>query len=63
MNYLRTILTASAAAAVLAMAVPSGAHSSHDGKQEVVREVTIVNDGGDKKTTEIHVFNGGGVKA
>ena len=63
MNHLRTILTTSAAAAVLAMAVPSGAHPSHDGKQEVVREVTIVNDGGDKKTTEIHVFNGGGVKA
>lgn len=54
MNQFRVILAASAAMVAVAYGVPTIAHPGHDGKQEVVREVTIVNDGDEKKTVEIH---------
>lgn len=53
MNRFRIILTAGAAAA-LAAGAAAYAHPEHDGKQEIVREVTIVKDGGESKTVEVN---------
>lgn len=48
------IILAAGAATVLAAGAAAYAHPEHDGKQEVVREVTIVKDGGESKTVEVN---------
>lgn len=54
MTQFRNILAATAGLAALAGGVAAFAHPGHDGSQEVVREVTIVKDGGETKTVEVN---------
>jgi hypothetical protein len=54
MKQFRIMLVAGAGIAALTGGIVAYAHPGHEGKQEIVREVTIVKDGNETKTVEVN---------